>query len=208
MKEKETKEKEAEKEKKKAEKVDEATLATMTEEEKAAALAMKALRDTKTGACMTEMTRNEAHRPHGRPEGQPSRHDSVTEPAAMLLMFNCNRCSFKLAKGDITTIPESEAIDLRSTKSMQTIGRCKVSPAKGTEFIDRVDFPNEWKVGDEHGLIHDGLQVRSSSSNTPPPPPCPPPPPPPPLTHTPPLIMDWFAGRRRARATYRLEGRE
>ena len=39
-------------------------------------------------------------------------------------------------------------------------------PAKGTEFIDRVDFPNEWKVGDEHGLIHDGLQVYAAAAAT------------------------------------------
>ena len=40
----------------------------------------------------------------------------------------------------------------------QVIGRCKIAPSKGTEFLDRVEFANEWKVGSEHGLVHDGLQ--------------------------------------------------
>ena len=130
----------------------------MTDEEKDSAAAMQALRSTTASAGMTEMDRKEAHRPAGRPEGQLSRHESVTEPASMLLMFNCSRSGFKLSKGDISSLPESEAIELRSTKSLVSMGRCKIAPSKGTEFVDRVDFPNEWRVGNEHGLIHDGLQ--------------------------------------------------
>ena len=130
----------------------------MTEEEKASAAAMKALRNTSVASGMTEMERKEVHRPTGRPEGQPSRHEFVTEPAAMVLMFNCHRCGFKLSKGDITTMPESETVELRSVKSLVSVGRCKIAPSKGTEFIDRVEFPNEWRVGDVHGLVHDGLQ--------------------------------------------------
>ena len=81
-------------------------------------------------------------------------------------MFNCNRCSFELQQGDLTTLPESEALDLKSMLNQTTIGRVKIAPEKGTLFIDRVEFPNEWKVGDEHGLIHDGLQVYAAHTHS------------------------------------------
>ena len=42
--------------------------------------------------------------------------------------------------------------------SLDVVGRVKIPPEKGTPFVERVEFPNEWRVGDEHGLIHDGLQ--------------------------------------------------
>ena len=51
-----------------------------------------------------------------------------------------------------------ETVELRSVKSLVAVGRCKIAPSKGTEFVDRVEFPNEWRVGDVHGLVHDGLQ--------------------------------------------------
>ena len=31
--------------------------------------------------------------------------------------------------------------------------------AAGTPIEDRVEFTNEWKVGSEHGMVHDGLQA-------------------------------------------------
>ena len=33
----------------------------------------------------------------------------------------------------------------------------QVAPEKNAPLVDRVDFPNEWFRGDEHGLEHDGL---------------------------------------------------
>ena len=101
--------------------------------------------------------RNEAHRPAGKQEEMPSRHDN-TPIATLMLMFNCNRCSFELSAGDLLTLPESEALDIKSLLNNTTLGRVKIAPEKGTPFVDRVEFPNEWRVGDEHGLIHDGLQ--------------------------------------------------
>ena len=72
-------------------------------------------------------------------------------------MFNCHRSGYEISRGDITTLP-GRSLDLAPTKSLQVIGRCKIAPSKGTEFLDRVEFPNEWRVGSEHGLVHDGLQ--------------------------------------------------
>ena len=34
----------------------------------------------------------------------------------------------------------------------------KIAPEKNTPVEDRIEFPNEWRVGSEHGLVHDGLQ--------------------------------------------------
>lgn len=59
-------------------------------------------------------TRNEAHRPPGRPdESVASRHERVP-PAAVVLMFNCHHASFDLLAGDLSTLPEAETIDLKS----------------------------------------------------------------------------------------------
>ena len=59
---------------------------------------------------------------------------------------------------DIATLPDAETIELRSLTSGTILGRIKISPEKGTPVEERVEFPNEWRVGAEHGLIHDGLQ--------------------------------------------------
>ena len=106
----------------------------------------------------TRYVRNEAHRPSGRADEMPSRHRDVAIGAPSILMFNCNRCSFEVSAGDISTLPDSDAIDIKSLFSHTTLGRVKIPPEKGTPFVERVEFPNEWRVGDEHGLIHDGLQ--------------------------------------------------
>ena len=101
--------------------------------------------------------RLEAHRPSGKAEEMPSRHTAVPS-CGLVLMFNCYRASFELLQGDLSSLPESEALDLRSLTSGASLGRCKIAPEKGTPFVDRIEFPNEWKMGDEHGLEHNGLQ--------------------------------------------------
>ena len=124
--------------------------------------AYKAMRDS--GKCAVEvepMKRNEAHRPHGRPDGAASRHINVP-PVSMILMFNCYRAEYRLTMGDITTMPDAEDVPLKSLASLKTLGRVKISPDKGALFMDRVEFANDWSIGDEHGLEHDGLQVRTS----------------------------------------------
>ena len=102
-------------------------------------------------------TRNEAHRPSGKAEEMPSRHGHVPL-CGLVLMFNCHRSSFELLQGDLATLPESEAIDIKSLLSNNSLGRVKIAPEKGTPFVDRVEFPNDWKLGEDHGLEHNGLQ--------------------------------------------------
>ena len=106
-------------------------------------------------------TRNEQHRPSGVEDGKPSRHERVP-PGKIVLMFNCARSSFELTHGDVATLPDSETIDLRALTSGAALGRIKISPEKGTPIEDRIDCPNEWRVGSEHGLVHDGLQSDGS----------------------------------------------
>ena len=43
-----------------------------------------------------------------------------------MLMYNCYRCSFELTEGDLTTLPESEALDLKSILAPTSLGRCVV----------------------------------------------------------------------------------
>ena len=120
-------------------------------------------------------------------------------------------------QGDLSTLPESEALDIKSLISLTILGRVKIAAEKGTymyaygcayvcvyrlpttasacssqmiymhmrtcahahmrtrtrartrtrtrtctctgtDYRERVEFPNEWRVGDEHGLEHNGLQ--------------------------------------------------
>ena len=75
--------------------------------------------------------RNENRRPVGRADGlTPSRHERVP-PREIVLMFNCFEASFTLIAGDISTLPESDTLDLRSLTSGKVLGRIKVTPEKG-----------------------------------------------------------------------------
>ena len=77
--------------------------------------------------------RNENHRPVGRADGlTPSRHERVP-PSQIVLMFNCFEASFTLLAGDITTMPESDTLDLRSLTSGKVLGRIKITPEKGED---------------------------------------------------------------------------
>jgi hypothetical protein len=73
-------------------------------------------------------------------------------------MFNCFEASFELLHGDLSTLPEAETTELRSLTSGKVLGRIKITPEKGTPIEDRFEFNNDWKVGSEHGIVHDGLQ--------------------------------------------------
>ena len=89
--------------------------------------------------CVVEvepMRRNEAHRPHGRPDGMPSRHENVP-PVSLILMFNCHRAECRLTMGDISSMPDAEDVPLRSLESLQVLGRVKIAPDKGTPFMER-----------------------------------------------------------------------
>lgn len=100
-------------------------------------------------------------RPDGKPDDKPSRH-RLAPPAGMALLFNPCSCHFDVLSGDeVSTVPAAEAFDLRASHSGATVGRVKVSPVKGTDFAERVEFPSEWLLGEEHGLEHDGLERRA-----------------------------------------------
>ena len=101
--------------------------------------------------------RREPHRPVGRADDfAPSRHEGIA-PCMMLVLFNSHRATFELAYGEIRTLPDNASYDLRSLVSHQLLGRVKVAPEKNSPLVDRVEFPNEWFRGDDHGLEHDGL---------------------------------------------------
>ena len=79
--------------------------------------------------------RNENHRPIGRQDGlTPSRHERVP-PSMIVLMFNCFEASFSLEAGDISTLPESDTLDLRSLTSGKVLGRIKITPEKGASRV-------------------------------------------------------------------------
>ena len=42
---------------------------------------------------------------------------------------------------------------------VRVLVRVRVRVRAGTPIEDRVEFINEWKVGAEHGMVHDGLQA-------------------------------------------------
>lgn len=105
--------------------------------------AFKALKEADKLISEVEPTRrNEAHRPHGRPDGALSRHIDVP-PQSLMLMFNCFRAEYKLELGDISTVPDAEDVPIKALASLVTIGRLKISPDKGTPFMERIEFPNQ-----------------------------------------------------------------
>lgn len=102
--------------------------------------------------------RNEAKPPPGRTDDlAPSRHERVP-PCRIVLMFNCYEASFALTQGDLATLSESETCDVRSLTSGKVLGRVRLSPEKGTPIEERIGMNDQWYVGSEHGLVHDGLQ--------------------------------------------------
>jgi hypothetical protein len=107
----------------------------------------------------TRHQRNEDERPHGQPSGQPSRHESAPkEKPGSILLFNCFRTGFELTHGDVATLPENKEFVLRSVVGRHRVGRIKSATTKGVPFKERIEFDNEWRVGDKYGLMHDGLQ--------------------------------------------------
>lgn len=69
---------------------------------------------------------------------------------------------FELEFGDITTIPQAEAVDIRSMTSGKVLGCVHISGTKNTPLEERMVFKNKWYVGSEHGLVHDGMQADGS----------------------------------------------
>ena len=50
--------------------------------------------------------RREPHRPAGRDENAPSRHETIA-PASIVVMFNSHRSTFELSHGAIKSLPET-----------------------------------------------------------------------------------------------------
>ena len=69
---------------------------------------------------------------------------------------------FELEFGDISTIPQADAIDVRSLTSGKVLGCVHISGTKNTPLEDRIIFKDCWSVGAEHGLVHDGMQADGS----------------------------------------------
>ncbi|KOO22124.1 leucine rich repeat -containing protein, partial [Chrysochromulina tobinii] len=101
--------------------------------------------------------RREAHRPSGRDEAKmPSRHAGIP-PTVIALMFNSYRATFELVLGDLKTMPDSGAYELRSLVTHQRLGSVKIAPVKNAPLVERVEFSDQWHRADEHGVEHDGL---------------------------------------------------
>ena len=52
----------------------------------------------------------------------------------------------------------SKSAVTREPSGRRGSGRVLVAPAKGSDFMTRLEFKNRWLVGSEHALRHDGLQ--------------------------------------------------
>lgn len=87
--------------------------------------------------------RIDSKRPPGRlEETMPSRHERVP-PATVVLMFNCFQSGFQLEYGDLSTVPEAEAVEIRSIRSHAVLGLAHISPNKNAPLEERIVF----KVG-------------------------------------------------------------
>ena len=69
---------------------------------------------------------------------------------------------FELICGDISTVPQTETVELKSLTSGKVLGIVSIHPKKNAWLEERIMFKNTWFVGAEHGLVHDGLQADGS----------------------------------------------
>ena len=103
-------------------------------------------------------------RPITRPEDGPSasRHRLVDKPASTLLIFNCCQAQFEVTSwtGDqaFDKLSGESAFDLISKHSRKRLGRVKLASELGQPFLDRVEFPDDWLIAEDHGVQHDGWQ--------------------------------------------------
>ena len=103
-------------------------------------------------------------RPTTKPEDGPSasRHRLITQPATLVLIFNCNGAAFEVTNwtGDtpFEKLSGENAFDLISPKSKKRIGRVGLAKELGMPFLERVEFPDDWLLANEHGVVHDGWQ--------------------------------------------------
>jgi hypothetical protein len=103
--------------------------------------------------------RNESKRPPGRlEETMASRHERVP-PATVVLMFNCYESGFQLEYGDISTMPEAEAVEIRSIRSHAVLGVVHIHTSKNAPLQERIMFKVRkpitdcqltWKLASSH----------------------------------------------------------
>ena len=102
-------------------------------------------------------------RPPNRLDAEtPSRHRHADKPASLVLLFNCHNAAFEITAWSSSTpfdkLPGEQQFDLVSKKSRKRLGMVRLAKELGMPFLERVDFPDDWIVADEHGLDHDGWQ--------------------------------------------------
>ena len=84
--------------------------------------------------------RVDSKRPPGRlEETMASRHERCP-PATVVLMFNCFEAGFELEYGDIGTMPEAEAVEIRSIRSQAVLGVVHILPTKHAPLQERIVF--------------------------------------------------------------------
>jgi hypothetical protein len=77
------------------------------------------------------------------PRDMPSPNTSMADgvPAAHVHSFESG---FELAYGDISTVPETEAVEVRSLTSGKVLGACHISSVKNTPLEERIIFKDYW----------------------------------------------------------------
>lgn len=103
-------------------------------------------------------------------DGMPSRHACVTEPAKMVLMFNCFGAAFEVTSwtGSMPfVLPDEQSFDLYPARkgsdapkgeARAKLGRVGLARELRAPFLDRIEFPDQWVLANENGLVHDGWQ--------------------------------------------------
>ena len=93
-------------------------------------------------------------------DSTPSRHRLVTQSADLSLMFNCCNAAFEgiswsgsSSNVSFEKLPGELAFDLISPKSKRRLGRVGLAKDIGSPFLERVEFPDDWLLADEHGVL-------------------------------------------------------
>ena len=90
------------------------------------------------------------HKPAVRDESAPSRHEIITEPAQMRLMFNCFGAAFEVTQwtGPLPfVLPDEQAFDLYPKDKAfrkHKLGRVGLARELRAPFLERIEFPDEW----------------------------------------------------------------
>ena len=104
-----------------------------------------------------------------RDDTAPSRHSIVsqwTEACEPALLFNCANARCELVSGAVDTFGDATDGPLKpvpvgggqaAVAGGEPLGRVTVARVKAEPFMSRIELRNKWMVGEECGLVHDGL---------------------------------------------------